>query len=426
MSVNVRSEIVDMPQPVAPNWKSSNIVTQKTYPVSSVLNAGVLNGNLEFQYSVPKGFRQDVSRSYIIFDATIATAGGADIITTCPAFNMPAAFFNTGRLELNDYLASSSNNVAQDDTVFKRLTKSYTKYTTVDSASLMYGADFDRFQAVQTVHGHMLAWRPDCLMSPDQIYSENVKVRLILAVNPNINTPANSPCFSDYTGAAGDGVVTFSSIYMVNTFIKVDAPLPKQVFIPAYSVKSTYQAVAGTSANLQYSIPKDTFKIVVALQSTQATTAAGAVSTKFTSGTSGAAQSAESLKLTGLQLSYAGQNYPASMYSIVQSATATRSTEAWLDFLGASDGNFDPSGSEPYSAWSDAINVQDISFGRLFCFNIVKPTNDESTNAELTINFSPAVANTKVWLFSVTKTAIGISYGANDVVEEVKTIPFSG
>lgn len=428
MANNVQARIVNLEDPVSPNFKSTNIITQKTYPVSSIINASKqIEGNLEFQYTVPAGYRQDVSRSYILFDTNIAVAAGTAIVTTAPAFNICATFFNTGRLELNDYLASQSNNIAQDDTVFKRLTNSYTKYTSINSAGLMYGSDTDRFNRVQTVLTHQLAWRPECLLSPDMVIPENVKCHMILAVNPNINVAASSPAFCSKTDVAGDGLVKFNTIYMVNTFIKVETPLPKQVFIPAYSVRSSYQVVSSTGNNLQYTIPKDTYKIVVALQSSAATIREGAVSTKFSSGTgvAGATQANYSMLLTGLQLSYAGQNYPASMYNLLETAIATGSTEAYLDYLGATDGAFDPSGSESYLQWSDPKVLADASYGRLFSWNIVRSPTDESTNAELTINFSTAPTTTRVWLFSICKTCIGIAYGDNRTISDVKQIPFN-
>ena len=432
MANNVRQSLIQLEDPVSPNYKSTNIITQKTYPVSSIINASKqIEGNLEFQYTVPAGYRQDVSRSYIVFDTLIAIGAGTVIVTTAPAFNICASFFNTGRLELNDYLASQSNNIAQDDTVFKRLTNSYTKYTSIDSAGLMYGSDTERFNSVQTVLTHQLAWKPECLMSPDMVIPENVKCHMILSVNPNINVAANSPAFVSKTDAAGDGLVKFNTIYMVNTFIKVETPLSKQIFIPAYSVRSSYQMVGNGGNNLQFTIPKDTYKIVVALQSSASTIRTGAVSTKFSSGTgvAGITQSDYSQLLTSLQLSYAGQNYPATQYTIEETATASKSMDCYLDYLGATDGAFDPSGSESYTQWKDPKILGDVSYGRLFAFNIVKPSTDEATNAELMLTFSavpgPAASSTRCWLFAVQKCVVGIAYGENRQIAEVKSVPFN-
>lgn len=427
MASNIRAELVDLPQPVDPNWKSTNILTSKIYPVSSVISAtNTIAGNLEFQWTVPAGYRQDVSKSYIVFDCQIAIVGDTALVTTAPAFNMCSAFFSTGRLELNDTLVSSSNNVAQDDTVWKRLTKSYVKYTGTD-AGLMYGSDTNRFDAVQTVLRRQLAWRPECLLSPDMIIPENVKSHVILAVHPNLHTAVSSPAFCSKTNAGGDGTLKFYNIHMVNTYVKVETPLPKQVYMPAYNIKSTYQTCSGTSNNLQFTVPKDTYKIVVGLQSSAATINAGQAVTKFSSGSglAGATQSVYSKFLTGLQLNYAGQNYPATMYTIEEDTAVSKSVEPYLDFLGATDGAFDPSGAESYSVWSDPKVLADVSYGRLFCFNIVKPSTDVATNAELTLNFSTGPTTTRVFLFAISKTAIAIQYGDNHSVSEIKPVPFS-
>ena len=437
MANNIAPRLVEFEQPTDPNYKSNSITISKVFPVTSVIGAGLLGtgagqiqGNLEFQWTVPQGYRQDVSRSYILFDTSIGrdNAGAlAPSVTVAPAFNICSTFFSTGRLELNDYLVSSSNNVPQDDTVFRRLTKSYAKYTTNDSTALMYGSDTNRFDAVQTVLRHQLAWKPESMMSPDMVIPENVKMRLILAINPNINNLASSPAFVSKTNAAGNVYVLFHSIHLVNTYVRVETPIPKNVFIPAYNIKSTYQQATTTSNNMQFTVPKETYKIVIGLQSSAATINAGQTVTKFSSGTGvdGTAQSAYSKLLTGLSLSYAGQQYPSTMYNLLEDTAVTRSTEAYLDFLGACDASFDPSGAESYDVWSDPKVLASVSFGRLFAFNIIKPTHDEATNAELTINFSGAPTTTRVFLFAISKQAIGVAYGDNKSIAEVKPIPFA-
>lgn len=431
MTTNVRSDMIDFPETISPNYKSSNVYTTKVFPIQPAINAaGQLQGNLEFLWTCPNSYRQDMSKSYIIFDTRIARANGTAVITATPNFNLCSTFFSTGRFELNDVLVSSSQSVPQDDTVFKRITKSYAKYTSLDSTSLMYGSDNQRFGAVQTVLTHRLAWKPEVLMANEQVIPMNVKCHLVLASNPNINVAANSPCFSSFTELAADGLVTFTSIYMVNTYVKIETPTPKTVFVPAYTIRSAYQPVAATANNLQFTVPKDTYKIVVGLQSAAATVLAGAQTTKFTSGdwiVNVLTQNAYSSLLTGLQLSYGGQVYPNTKYNLIETATRTGSVDAYLDYLGATDAQFDPSGSESYSQWSDPVGINDVKFGRVFCFNIINPPNNENTTAELTVDFSaaPAAGTTRVWIFSIAKNSWSITYGDNQTISEVKAIPYN-
>jgi len=451
MSINIRSSLVEFESPVAPNYKSTNILTQKIYPVNSVIGAplaagsgGPMDGNLEFLWSVPSGYRMDVSRSYIMFDTAIvnSTAGFVTPITAVinPAFNLPATWFNTGRLELNDVLVSQSNNVPQDDTMFARLTNSYAKYSSNNSSALMYGSDAARRTAIVGSTGaffrHQLAWMPGCLLNPEMVLPENVKCHIILQVNPVINNaPLNSPSFTAGTGFnaaiatdAALGRCLFYGVHLVATYIRVETPTPSTVFIPAYNIKSTYQQVTSTNNNLQFTIGKDVYKAVVALQSSAATLNTGAVSTKFTSpGTvgDGATQDTNSLLLTGLQLNFGGQNYPATMYNILESATASKSTEAYTDYLGAVSALQDPSGAEKITQWKDPKLTTDESFGRLFAFNVVRPSNDMSSTAELQVNFSTAPTTTRCIVFSIEKVAYGITYGSNKQITEIKATPFN-
>ena len=449
MSLNIRSQLVEFEPPVAPNYKSVNILTSKIYPVNSVIGAalaggaGELNGNLEFLWSVPSGYRMDVSRSYINFDMDIVAeiAGYVTPITlVAPAFNLPSTFFSTGRLEMNDVLVSQSNNVAIDDTMFSRMANSYAKYTTNNSAALMYGSDATRLIAVTGSTGawfrHQLAWMPCCLLNPEMVIPENVKMHVVLQVNPLINTAASSPSFVPINLTAGGatatdfGRVLFRGIHMVATYVKVETATPSVVHIPAYNIKSTYQIASSTSNNLQYTIGKDVYKAIVALQSAYATIYAGARATKFTAPTTnsltGATEDGQSSLLTGLQLNFAGQNYPSSMYTLLESATVHRSTEAYLDYLGAVSAMQDPSGSESLSVWKDPKINTDVSFGRLFAFNIVRPSNDMSSTAELVVNFSAGYTanSTRVILFGIEKTVYSVVYGANKQVQEIKSTPF--
>lgn len=419
MSINVRPELIDFESPVAPNFKSSNILTQKVYPQSNIIGAaqnasgGFIDGQLEFIYTVPAGYKQDVSRSYILFDVTIGINANpvTAIVTTAPAFNMPSAFFSNAKFELSDRMVSYTNNCGQDDTLFKRLTQSYAKYTSNESRAFMYGDDDDRFNAVQTKLRQQLSWQPQVLMNPEMIIPENVKCHLLLSVNPLINTAANSPCFTNYTNAAGDGLVYFHGIHMVNTYVKVDNPTPMEVFLPAYAIKSSFQTVGSTSNNLQFTVDKDVYKLAVALQSSAATLNTGAETTKFNSGSGagGGAQNAYSRLLTGLQVNYAGQNYPSTLYSLLESATVSKSTEAYLDFLGACNAVQDPSGSEPYSIWSDCEVNTEPAYGRIFAWSVVTPKNNSATTVEVTANFSTAPTTTRLILFGITRTIYSLS-----------------
>jgi len=453
MAVNIRSALVEFEQPTAPNYRASNILTQKIYPTNNVIGSsigvggafasgGELNGNLEFLWSVPSGHRMDVSRSYIMFDTQVCISNGGKYDTAidkvAPAFNFPAAWFTTGRLELNDTLVSQSNNIPQDDTMFVRLTNSYAKYTTNNSNSCFYGSDTQRRAQWLTNQRQQLNWAPSCLLNPEMVLPENLKCHMILQVNPTINsTPLNSPAFVAWTGpvdAAGAGRVLFYGVHMVATYVKIETPTPSTVFIPAYNIKSTYQQCSSTNNNLQFTIGKDVYKVVVALNSSSNTILLGQSVTKFSSGTgaAGTAQSTYSAMLTGLQLNFAGQQYPASMYNIDVSAGTggtIKDAEPYCDYLGAVSALQDSAGSEAITVWRDPIGIADVSFGRIFPFNIVRPSNDMSTTAELTLNFSavpgPAASSTRAFVFGVEKTAYAITYSSNKQIQSVSSVPFN-
>ena len=422
---NIRAAVVELPQPTDPNWKSSSIITQRIYPVTSIIDgSNFISGNLQFEWTVPSGYRQLCDRTQIIFDCKSAVAAGTKTITTSVAPNMCAAFFSTGRFELNDYLVAQSNNVPQDDTVFKRLINSRVKNVTSNSGGYFYGTDAARFTAWQTYLRQGIAWKPDCLISNEAIIPSNVKCRIILTVNPNLNTAANSPAFVDYTGGAGDGLVKFYSIFLVNTYVKVDLPTPKTVYIPAYSINSSYQIVSGTNFNGQWSVPKDTYKIVIALQSNASTTAAGQAVTKFCSGSSGAAQNAYSLYLTSLQMRYGNATYPATAYQIVEAAAQQGSIEPYVNYVANTEGYLDPAGTESYADWSDPVATTDNGLGRLFVFSLVKPANSSDTTAEIMSSFSTGPTTTRMWVLSVVKNAIGITYNDGGGVQDIKSVPY--
>lgn len=427
---NIRSEILDLPEVTSANWKGVTSVTQKVYPLQPVIGTnGVIAGDLIFQYTVPAGYRQDVSRSYIFFKCSIGLDVPVvnDVISTAPAPNFCSTFFNTARMTINDYLVSSSNNVSYDDTMMKRMLNSYTKNKSINSLTWLYGTDTDRFDIVQVPElVHELAWRPDVILSPSQVITENARVNISLAINPLINTAASSPCFVCKTDAAGDGRVVFSSIYMVNTYIKVDVPRPMEVLIPAYNVKSSFQSVGAGQNNLQFNIPKDTYKIVVGLISNAATVHAGKRTTKFTSGGIHDAQDAYSKLLTNMVLRYGGQSYPASGYTLDDgTAGVSSSADAYMDFIGGCDGQFDNAGQEAYDEWRDPKTILSHGLGRLLCHNIIKSDQSADANCELSLTFSADPVSTQVILFAITKQAIGLLYDSNAQIIDVKPVNFS-
>jgi hypothetical protein len=192
----------------------------------------------------------------------------------------------------------------------------------------------------------------------------------------------------------------------------------------SYSINSSYQIVNGTSYNAQFSIPKDTYKIVVALQSNLAAVNAGAKSTSFSSGGVFNAQSSQSLFLTSLQIRYGSNTYPSTPYQLVESGTESSSMQAYLDYVSATDGQLDNSGSWDYNSWKDPITITDTGLGRLFAFNIVQPSNSNDTTCEIMTQFSTAPTTTRLWCFAITKTAIGVSYNDIGMPSDTKAIPF--
>ena len=163
MCDNIRAAVVELPQPTDPNWKSSSIITQRIYPVTSIIDgANQISGNLQFEWTVPSGYRQLCDRTQILFDMLSAITGKTTTtITSQLVPNFPAAFFSTGRFELNDYLVAQSNNVPQDDTMFKRLINSRVKNTSANSGSYLYGTDAQRLAAWATYTRQGVSWKPD-------------------------------------------------------------------------------------------------------------------------------------------------------------------------------------------------------------------------------------------------------------------------
>ena len=430
MADNIRAAVVELPIPSDPNWKSSSIITQKIYPVSSVIDATqYIQGNLQFEWTVPSGYRQICDRSSIVFDVAITAAAGTKLVTGAPAPNFCSTFFTTGRFEINDYLVAQSNNVPQDDTMMKRMINSKVKNESSNSCSQFYGSDSTRLTQWATFLRQGVAWYPDCLISREAIIPQNCKGRITLAINPNLALASilNNPSVVDITGAACDAVTKFYTIYMVNTYVKVDVPTPKTVYIPAYSINSSYQVVpAATSFNGQWSIPKDTYKVVIGLQNNTVAVSTQATCTKFSAGTAGTAQAVESMKLISLQMRYGNATYPATPYQVTETATRTDSIQPYLDYIANTEGQLDPAGSYAYNDWIDPIGVATTGLGRLFAFSLVKPANSSDTTAELMLTFSSAVSAglMRVMLFSLSKVAIGVTYNDNNTPIDIKQIPY--
>jgi hypothetical protein len=428
MAINIRRDLVEWSKPIDPNYSGVNSVTQKIYPQRNPISAGLISGNVDIQLTVPSGYKFDISKSYFVFNVKICVAAGTVIITTAPAWNMPAAFFKTGQLLLNDTLCAQSNNVPIDDTLIKRVTNSYTKNSSVNSASFCFGSTTDRFNYVQTVLTHGVAWRPDCILSTmDTIIPENVKVDMRFTVDPNLHTALNSKAFVKNAAGAADGTLVFNSMYYVASFVKVAVPTPMEVFIPAYNVKSTITAIPNaTSSNFQITIPKETYKVAVALSSSAATIELGATNL-FTSGTgvAGITQSIYSQLLTSMQLRLDSQSYPIAPYTLEATATTFTCADAFLEYIANTEGTFNESGHESIAEWQDPKILTDRGLGRIFLFNIVKPSNSQSTNAELTLTFSAAPTSTNAIVCAISKSALAIRYGANHVVERVEPVPYS-
>lgn len=404
-----------------PNANISNLITRKIYPIQPVISAaGLIAGTLEFQDTTPSGCICDESRTKIMFDVKVCVAAGTALVTSAPAFNLPATFFTTARYELNDQTVALMNNVARDDTLFKRLTNSYTKYSSEFSNAFMYGSSTDRFNAVQTVLEHEISWSPS-ILNKYTVLPQNLKSRLILNIHPNLHTAASSPAFENYTNAAADGTLIFYNIYMLKTYIKVDTQQPSKIRIPAYSIKSSYVPLNSTGQTNLFALDKDVYKIAIAQQSSAATVQAGAVVSKFSSGTGvgGAAQSAYSQLLTSLQINFGGNSFPANAYNILETAAVSRSGQCYEDYLGSIKAFADEAGGESKSVWADPKILTDISFGRIFLFDIVRSPFDMNTSLEVTTTCSAAPTTTNLWVFGICKAFFDIVYDSNHQVAQV-------
>jgi len=423
MASNSRPQFYAQQILTAPNANISSIITKKVYPTQPVISASnLISGSLEFQDTVPYGHICDESRTKIFFDLKICVAAGTKLVTSAPAFNMPASFFTTARYELNDNTVALSNNIARDDTLFKRITKSNQKYTTEDSNALMYGSTTERFTAVQTVLERELSWAP-FILNQHTVIPQNVKTHLILNINPNLHTAASSPAFVNYTNAAADGTMLFYNIYMLKTYIKLDVKQPQKIVLPAYSIKSVYAPLNATSQNNNFSLDKDTYKIAIAMQSSAATVQAGAMPTIFSSGqgVGNGTNNDYSQLLTSLQINFGGNTYPANAYNILESTAISRSGNVYEDFLASTKEFMDPSGCESYTTWSDAKALTDASYGRIALFDIVRDKNDMGTSLEVITTCSSAPTTTNLWVFSICKAFYAISYDTNGNVTSVKS-----
>jgi hypothetical protein len=430
MTTNVRQEMITIPDVENPNYKGIGSSIQRIYPQSNIISGTAIAGDLNFMFSVPSGMRLDTSACQIMFEYSNVVAAGTVLVNSVPAVNQPATFFSNGRFSINGNTLSTSHHIAQDDSCFKRMTQSLTKLR--NTSPQLWGSVTERAAAWATKLRQKIGWLPQCLISPDMVITENAQCHLNLSVAPNLMNPLTTPAsVVRNLIAPPDLTLRFHEIYMIAKFVKIDVPVPKQVYLPAYNIASYYQSVTGlANANLQFQIPKDTYKIVVALQSSAATVLLGQVLTVFSSGdTPGAGpvltQNAQSQLLTNLQVRYAGNTYPNTPYNIAESATQSTSADAYLDWLTSTDAMLDPSGGASYADWSDPTIATDTGLGRLFAFPIIKPTNDQDTTCEVSVSFSAAPATTNVWLLCFSKQAWLIEYGTNNTISETRAVNFS-
>lgn len=431
MAVNIRSELVELPEPIAPNYRGVTSVIQKIYPQANIVSAtNTIAGDLNIIWTVPTGYRMDVSKSHLVFDVSCITAGGAATAETTVAPNLPATFFATGRLNLNDQLCALSTNVPQDDTLMKRISFSRQKLKSMSPA--YWGSDTERIAAWATVLRQKINWQPTALLAPDQIIPENVRCHLQFNVHPDLHTVTRSPAYIRRTAAgnADDGTLLFYDIYFLATFVKVATPIPKQVFVPSYTITSMYRDVSTMSqANHNFTLPKETYKLAVFLQSGAATHSLGLVYTKFASGEIPAGgvtrQSTYSAFLQNLQVRFAGATYPAAPYNLSEAVARSNSVDAYCDFLNNTDALMDPSGSESFDEWRDPILVGDQGLGRVMLFNLVVPENNSETSCEVNVSFSTPPTSTRLWVVAISKAAWGIQYDNNMQIQEVRPVPFS-
>jgi len=433
MSLNIRSSLAEFPKSVDPNFKGVTSSVQKIYPVTNIINAGAISGNLEFQFTVPQGYRADVSKTYIVFDVSFSDAadGATNPTKSFVAPNVCSTFFSSGRVDFNDFLTASSSNMPQDDTFMKRMLNSETKNYSINGA-FWADSDTNRFaengvvKAAVPILQRKLHWLPHCLFNPETVLPENTRVHLTLMVHPNINTPASCPCFVSQDDATANlALPKFYGIYMTTHFIKLDLPTPTQVFIPTYNVRSTIVNLPpAPDHQLQVTVPPTTYKIGIALQGQGTTTATGMALTRFHSPTAAKAKgemSLESALLQNLQIRYGGNTYPSSQYALATNGDI----DAYTDFLSATDAQLDPSGGEKYrSMWVDPILPGSTGQGRIFAFSIIKPQGDMDSNMEVTLKFSGNPATTRCLIFAISKQAVGIQYNSQKSIESVSIVPY--
>ena len=190
-------------------------------------------------------------------------------------------------------------------------------------------------------------------------------------------------------------------------------------------IKSYPSHILSTANNIQFTVPKDTYKVAIALQSDAGTIRAGAMSTKFTSGSTFQTQSAYSDLMTGLQIMYAGASFPSAPYQLIKDADQQGDMDAFVDYHVATEADIDPAGGYSYNKWSDPTVQADYGLGRIFVFDIVKPFNSNDTSLEISITFSGAPTTTRLWAFTLSKTAIAIDYNALEQPELTKAVPYS-
>ena len=424
---NIRADLLEYKAPIDPNYKGITSLQKKIYPITNIIGAnGKISGNLEIEVVVPAGMKYDASRSYFVFNVAIGTTQTTlttPIALQAPAYNFPSCFFKTARVLINDLQANVSNNVPQDDTVMKRMLYSSAYNTTIGTTGLLYGSDTTRFNLVNVANCvRNVIWQPLCLLPRDTIVPENCKVRYTMTVEPTLHDPANSSAFVSYATTYDAGAIGFNDIYYVAYFVKTETPTPKTVYLPTYRIESIPNNVATTGGTYQVRVPPSTYKLITALQSNSATVATGKDLTGFYSGTA-LTKNSLSLGLKNIQLRFGGASYPQNPYDLVENASPliSQSQQAYFDFLGATGAFFDASGGETYAEWQDSTGITVDSHGRLFAFDIIHPSTDNSSNVELYVN-GTGLTTTQVWTFAIAKNVIGISFDERNQPVETKVV----
>ena len=233
------------------------------------------------------------------------------------------------------------------------------------------------------------------------------------------------PCFVTNTNnTVNTDAVNFYKFYLVVDFVRLDEKQDDEVLIPAINVQSILHTIVNADENIQVPVKPETYKIVAGVQTSGTTLATGGPNlTRFCSGTAATAitnMSAQSALLQQLQVKYAGQSIPNQPYDL----GLNKYHEAFTDFIGGTDGVFDPSGSESVAQWIDPVAAASVGQGRMFCFNVVKSSKDQDSNAELTVKFTSTPATSRLYIAGINKLVFKVKYNAFRQIESVESVSF--